>query len=205
MWRRVLCFGFGVIGMLGCGGPLAEDADELCEEALSADGKVRCRDTTMVEVSRAYRMPDGELRIILEGEKVRGVRDFYIELKFNEAAQQQAPQIWTWMGSSGLATTFYDRERSAQARNDHYPFPPENGTLTISTYEPMRIAGSLTNFRYEDNAELRGVALVPTMRFDISCVGDPVNDDPSCADACGVCVANDRCGNEVVVPVEPCP
>lgn len=201
MMSGVMC---ACVWMAGCGGEIDSGDDEVCEEALSPDEKVRCRDTTMVKTTRAYRMPDDTLHLLLEGEVKRENPDFYIELTFNEMAQQQAPQTWNWMGNEGISTTFYDRERDPQARNDFYAFPPENGIITVSEYGERKLKGVLRNFRYEDRTQLRGVALIPTMRFDLSCIGDPVNDDPSCAGKCGVCVANDRCGNEVIVSLPAC-
>ena len=191
---------------LACSASNAEEDDELCEEAVSPDEKVRCRDTTMVAVSKAYRLPDGDLKIFFEGEPVSSTIDdpqFVLELTLTPEAQAEAPEIWNIPGSPGLASTFRAYSRKA-VRSDYLTYVLERGGITVSDYDSRSISGVLRNMRYVDRTSGNGVALVPTMRFSLDCIGDPATDDVSCAGKCGVCQAVDRCGNAVTVQLDEC-
>lgn len=194
------------VAHVACSANNTEEEDELCEEVLSADEKVRCRDTTMVAVSKAYRLPDGDLKIFFEGEPVSSTIDdpqFVLELTLTPEAQAEAPEIWNIPGSSGLASTFRAYSRKA-VRSDYITYGLERGGITVSDYDSRSMSGVLRNMRYEDRSSGNGVALIPTMRFSFDCIGEPATDDVSCADRCGVCQAVDRCGNEVTVQLEEC-
>lgn len=190
---------------VACGGS-SEEEDTFCTEYLSPNGKVRCGDTTMIESSRAYRLPNGQLKMFLEAKRsFRDKPDFYVELTLSEAAQEAAPQVWNYQSAEGVVSWFYERQRIADARNEYYSFRGSRGTVTISDFDGQSMTGVLKNMRYDDNLGANGLAEVPTMRFDIGCIGDPATDDASCADKCGVCSATDRCGNQVTVQLDPCP
>ena len=187
----------------GCG--VSDEEAPRCEETLSADGKVRCRDSTSLDRARAHKRPDGWLVITLAGGGRAERPDYYVEIKLSPAAQADAPQTWNYTGNEGIVTTFFDYKRDPNARAPFQAFTPKSGALTISTFEPQRVQGSLKDFRYEDDSNLSGVALIPSMRFSITCVGEPAVDDPKCKGACGLCRATDRCGDEVLVTLAPCP
>lgn len=194
------------VALTGCSASNAEEEDELCEEVLSADEKVRCRDTTMVAASRAYRLPNGQLKIFFDGEPVSSTiasMQFQLELTLSPAAQAQAPEIWNIPGSEGISSTFRAYSRKA-LRGDDIHYELERGSVTISDYDERSMTGVLRNMRYKDNSTGLGVALIPTMRFSFDCIGEPATDDVSCQGKCGVCQAVDRCGNAVTVQLDEC-
>lgn len=197
--------------LAACGGDdSSQDDDVLCETAESGAGMVRCRDTTMIERSRAYRLPDGRLMVFLERGPAEQPSD-YVKLELSATAEQKAPSIWNLSGDPSMLASFVQLKGRDEPQRQLSPYKTFDarqgeGTLTISKYisGASPLEGVIRDGYFEDNLYKTGVAKVPTMRFSIGCVGQPSTDDPACADMCGSCKVTDACGNVVTLKLTPC-